>query len=451
MTPACAIASGCRSGLATSMASDRHARRRLLPLTLITLGSVLGFLAIFAVWANRQMLDTDNWTETSSELLQDDEVRAQLSNFLVDELYDNVDVQAELERAAPPRLEGLAGQAAGALRPLAVRGVDELLARPRAQAAWEQANRRAHQRLLQVVEDGGGPSVSTAGGNVTLNLTQLLTSISEQLGVGRRVVDQLPANAAQLTVLQSDELELAQDAVRYLKALAIALVVLSLGLLAVGVYLARGWRREALRACGLGLIAAGAAALIARSLAGGAVVGLAQTAAVEPALANTWSISTSLLVEAATATVVYGIVIVFAAWLAGPTAWATATRRGLAPFLQEPRFAYGGLGAIVLLLLAWGPTPALRKPLPALLLIALLVLGVEALRRKTHREFPHASRAAALSSLRGRLWAMGSGTGRPGTTDGRDQLSELERLAALHERGVLDDAEFESQKARVLA
>jgi len=433
------------------MASDRHARRRLLPLTLITLGSVLAFLAIFAVWANRQMLDTDNWTETSSELLQDDEVRAQLSNFLVDELYDNVDVQAELERAAPPRLEGLAGQAAGALRPLAVRGVDELLARPRAQAAWEQANRRAHKRLLQVVEDGGGASVSTAGGNVTLNLAQLLTSISEQLGVGRRVVDQLPANAAQLTVLKSDELELAQDAVRYLKALAIVLVVLSLGLLAVGVYLARGWRREALRACGLGLIAAGAAALIARSLAGGAVVGLAKTAAVEPALANTWSISTSLLVEAATATLMYGIVIVFAAWLAGPTAWATATRRGLAPFLREPRFAYGGLGVIVLLLLAWGPTPALRKPLPALFLIALLALGVEALRRQTRREFPQASRAAALSSMRGRLSAMGSGTGRPGTTNGRDQLSELERLAALHERGVLDDAEFESQKARVLA
>jgi hypothetical protein len=433
------------------MASDRHARRRLLPLTLITLGSVLAFLAIFAVWANRQMLDTDNWTETSSELLEDDEVRAQLSNFLVDELYANVDVQAELERAAPPRLEGLAGQAAGALRPLAIRGVDELLARPRAQAAWEQANRRAHKRLLQVVEDGGGASVSTAGGNVTLNLTQLLTSISEQLGVGRRVVEQLPANAAQLTVLKSDELELAQDAVRYLKAVAIVLVVLSLGLLAVGVYLARGWRREALRACGIGLIAAGAAALIARSLAGGAVVGLAQTAAVEPALANTWSISTSLLVEAATATLVYGIVIVLAAWLAGPTGWATATRRGLAPFLHEPRFAYGGLGAIVLLLLAWGPTPALRKPLPALLLIALLALGVEALRRKTHREFPHASRAAALNSLRGRLSAMGSGTGRPGTTNGRDQLSELERLAALHERGVLDDAEFESQKARVLA
>jgi hypothetical protein len=432
------------------MASDRPARRRVLPLTLITIGSVLAFLAIFALWANRQLLDTDNWTETSSDLLEDDEIRAQLSIFLVDQLYANVDVQAELQQAAPPALQPLAGPAAGALRNLAVRGTEELLARPRPQAAWEEANRRAHKRLLQIVEDGGGGPVSTGGGNVTLDLKQLLTQISTQLGVGGRVVDQLPEDAAQLTVLKSDELELAQDAVRFLKALAIILVVLALGLMALGVYLARGWRREALRACGIGLIVAGAAALVARSMAGGAVVGLAKTAAVEPALENTWSISTSLLVDAATATLLYGIVVVFAAWLAGPTAWATSTRRGLAPFLREPRFAYGGLAVVVLLLLAWGPTPAFRKPLLALILIALLALGVEALRRRTAREFPNASRDEAMRSLRGRWAAMRSRQDRPATTNGSERLSELERLGALHKSGVLDDAEFKAQKARVL-
>src|SRR5215208_7055565 len=435
------------------MASDRSARRRLLPLSLITVGSVLALLAIFAVWANRQLLDTDNWTETSSELLEHDEIRGQLAIFLVDELYANVDVPAELAEAFPPRLQPLARPAAGALQDLGVRGVDALLERPRAQALWEQANRRAHTRLLQVVEDGGGEAVSTGGGNVTLDLKALLEQTSERFGVGGRLADRLPEDAAQITLLKSEELELAQDGVRFLKALAIILVILSIGLLALGVYLARGWRREALRACGIGLIIAGAAALVARSLAGDAVVGLAKTASVEPALADTWSISTSLLVDAATATILYGIVVVFAAWLAGPTAWATATRRGLAPFLREPRFAYGGLGVIVLLLLAWGPTPATRKVLPALFLVALLGLAVHALRRQTAREFPHANREAALRSFRARLAAMRSGTPRPAVANGspgRERLSELERLAALHDSGALDDVEFEHQKALIL-
>ena len=451
MTPACAIARGGRSGLATRMASDRSARRRLLPLALITLASVLALLAIFALWANRQLLDTDNWTETSSDLLENDEIRGQLAIFLIDELYTNVDVPAELAEALPPRLQPLAGPAAGALQDLGVRAVDTLLERPRAQALWEQANRRAHTRLLQVVEDGGGEAVSTEDGTVTLDLKTLLEQTSERFGVGGRLADRLPEDAAGITLLQSDELELAQDGVRFLKALAIILLILSIGLLALGVYLARGWRREALRACGIGLIVAGAVALIARSLAGDAVVGLAKTAAVEPALADTWTISTSLLVEAATAALLYGIVIVFAAWLAGHTAWATATRRGLAPFLREPRFAYGGLGALVLLLLAWGPTPATRKVLPALLLVALLALAVEVLRRQTAREFPHASREAAVRGMRRRLAAMRSGERRPAATNGSERLSELERLAALHDSGALDDVEFEHEKSKVLA
>ena len=432
------------------MASDRSSRRRLLPLTLITVGSVLAVLAIFALWANRQLLDTDNWTETSSELLEDDEIRGQLSIYLIDQLYGNVDVQAELAQSLPPRLQPLAGPAAGALQNLGVRGVDALLERPRAQGLWEESNRRAHRRLLQVVEDDGGGAVSTGGGTVTLDLKTLLEQTSETFGVGGRLADRLPEDSAQLTVLKSDELELAQDGVRFLKALAIILVILALGLMALGAYLARGWRREALRACGIGLIIAGVAALVARSLAGGAVVGLAETAAVEPALEHTWSISTSLLVEAATATIMYGIVAVLAAWLAGPTAWATSTRRALAPFLREPRFAYGGLALIVLLLLAWGPTPAFRKPVLALLLIALLALGVEALRRQTAREFPNASRDEAMRRMGARWAAMRSRGDRPATTNGSERLSELERLAALHKSGVLDDAEFKSQKARFL-
>ena len=102
------------------MASDGPERRRALPLTVITIGSVLAFLAIFAIWANRQLLDTDNWTDTSTQLLEDDEIRGQLSIYLIDQLYENVDVQAELADTLPPRLQPLAGPAAGAFQDLGV-------------------------------------------------------------------------------------------------------------------------------------------------------------------------------------------------------------------------------------------------------------------------------------------------------------------------------------------
>jgi hypothetical protein len=447
--------------VASVASPESRVRRRRLPLALIAVASLLAFLAVFALWANRQLLDTENWTDTSSELLENDAIRAQLAVFLVDQLYANRDVRGRIEEALPPRLQPLAGPAAGGLQNLAVQATDGLLGRPRPQELWEEANRRAHTRFMDIIE-GGGEVVSTEGGEVTLDLKGLLGQTEERVGVGGRAQRKIPEDAAQITIMQADNLELAQDGVRFLRALAVLLVVAALGLFALAVYIARGWRREALRASGIGLLFAGAAALVARSLAGNAVVdALATTEAVRPAAEASWSISTSLLVEAATASIAYGLVIVGAAWLAGPTRWAVGARRALAPYLREPRYAYGALAVIVLIVLAWGPTPATRRIIPALILVGLLALGVEALRRQTAREFPDASRADAMRRMRERLGGMGSwargGTrtarapdGRPGEDVAVHRVEQLERLARLRETGVLDASEFEREKAQIL-
>jgi hypothetical protein len=371
-------------------------RRRRLPSVLTAVATLLAFLAIFALWANRQLLDNDGWTETSSALLENDAIRTQVSGFLVDELYANVDVEGQIGEALPPRAAPLAGPAAGGLRELAERGTDRLLRRPRVQARWEEANRRAHAAFIKVV-DGGGEVVSTGGGDVVLDLRELLAETQERVGVGGRAAGRLPAGAAQITVLRSDQLGLAQDLVHFFEALVAVLVLLTLGLYCLAVYLARGRRREALRACGVGLVVAGAGALVARALAGDALADeLATTEAVRPAVEAAWTISTSLLEEAAAATVGYGIAIVAAAWLAGPGSLAVAARRAMAPYLREPLVAYGGLAVVVLLVLASAPTPATRRVLPALFLIGLLAAGLEALRRQAAREAVSAGSGGAL-------------------------------------------------------
>jgi Short C-terminal domain len=434
-------------------------RHRKLSFALIAVASLMAFLAIFALWANRLLLNTDNWTDTSSELLENDAIRGQISIFLVDQLYENVDIKGPIEDALPPRAAPLAGPAAGALKDVAVRGTNALLDRPRPQELWEQANRRAHTRLMNVVE-GGGDVVSTEGGNVTLDLKELLGQTADRFGVGARAEARIPPDAAQITIMKSDNLELAQDLVRLLKASAIVLVLLVLILFTTAVSIASGWRRRALRAAGFGLLLAGAAALVARMLAGDAVVGaLATTESVRPAAEAAWSISTSLLVEAASATLLYGLVAIGSAWLAGPTSWATSARRTLAPYLREPRIAWGALAVIVLILLAWGPTPALRRPLPALVLVLLLALGVEALRRQTAREFPDASREESRARMRDRVagvgrWmrggpsahANGNGNGTLATA----RLEQLERLGRLRDSGVLSAAEFEREKTALM-
>jgi hypothetical protein len=459
--------------------------RRIVATLLVVLASLLAFVAIFAIWANRQLLNTDNWTRASSQLLADPVIRNQVGDYLVDQLYTNVDVESELRDALPTRLQPLAGPVAGGLRELVERQVKRALARPRAQRAWEDSNRQAHLLLLKVLE-GGGDNVSTQNGRVVLDLRNLLTEMQQRVGVGGRAAKVLPAGAAQLQIMRSDQLSTAQTIFRVVKPLPIFLVGLSLVLFGIALWVGRGWRRRAVRAYGYGFIAGGAAALAASSLLGNAIVdSLATTQAQVPAIENAWDIATDLLDQAAWATIGYGVFMVFGAWLAGPTSWAVALRRFLAPYLREPVIAYASLVVILAaVLLWWQPTPATRNPGTAIVLALLVGGGLEGLRRQVRREYPDADRTAAKERRRERVRGVftgareragagasavvrqavtvantastelrertgGNGHGDPRPAD--DRLAQLERLAKLRDAGMLDEAEFQAEKSRILA
>jgi hypothetical protein len=435
--------------------TGQSARRshRKAALALIVAASVLAFFAVFAVWVNRQALNTENFTDSSTKLLENEAIRAELSGYLADQLYANVDVAAELRRALPPRLAPLAGEIAGALQQVTPTAIDRLLLRPRVQILWKEANRRAHRRLIDVV-NGGGDAVSTQNGDVTLDLSAILAQAQQRFGFGGRLAGQLPPNAAQIVILRSNQLSFAQDSVNVLRALAIVLPAVAILMFALAIYLARGWRREALRATGFGLAFAGAAVLVARTLAGDAVVNaLATTEAVRPAVDAAWTIETSLLEQAAVATLAYGIVIFLAAWLGGPTRLAVSIRGGLAPYLREPQYAWGGFAVIVLLLLVWGPTPATRQPVTALILIGLLTLGFEMLRRHTAREHPNASLAEASQRWQERFSGLvrrDAPGGPSAPVQHGNRLEELERLTRLKDAGALDEVEFQREKELLL-
>jgi hypothetical protein len=422
-------------------------------MAMVAVATILAFLAINALWLNRQFLNTDNWTKTSSQLLQSKAVRTQISAFLVDQLYANVNVQGVIQQALPPQAKALAGPAAGGLRNLAGQGVDTLLQRPRVQLVWEQANRAAHQQLLAVL-NGGNHNVSTNGGTVTLNLGAVLSQVATNLGLGN-VAAKIPPNAAQITILRSDQLSTVQNLFQAFKDLVIVLLVLALGLFAGAVAVAKD-RRARLRAVGIGFVVAGIGALLARALLGQEVVdSLSSTAAVKPAVEDVWSTATSQLVIAATASIAYGVLLFVGAWLAGRTRPATATRRRLAPYLRNPRIADGVLFAVIVLVIAWGPLPATRNPLSMLVLAALLALGVEVLRRQVEREFPAATIEAASERRQDRVkrlrWpAAAQAPDADPAPPSEGRFARLEQLGKLRDDGVLDDDEFTREKELVL-
>jgi hypothetical protein len=366
---------------------------------LLVLATLLTVVGIFSAWINRQALNTDNWVNTSTKLLQNEDIQEQLAIYLSDQLIANVNLEEELRKALPPKLAPLAAPAAGALEQLAPQAAEKALERPKVQELWASANRAAHEALLKVI-DGGGPAVSTSGGEVTLNLGTLLGQISEKLGVGGKIAEKLPPEAGQITVLKSSQLSTVQNIAKLIRRLPIVLGLLMILLYGSAIYFAGPRRREALRSVGICLFIAGVVTLVLRGFVGNEVVdALAKSESVKPAAEAVWSIGTSLLVTVATSVIAFGILLFAAAWLVGPTRFAARLRREAAPYVEEHRGgAYTVAGLVFLALIAWAPIHAFSTALGIVLFAVLFALGTELICRQIIRE--SSERAAAETAGR---------------------------------------------------
>jgi hypothetical protein len=460
-------------------------RRRTVN-ALIVLASVLAFLSIFAIWIERQALNTDDWVNTSSRLLQNSTIRGALANYLVDQLYENVDVEEELKERLPGDTKELAGPIAGAARQFAGTGAEKVLETSVMQEGWEDANRVAHEQLLAVLENKK-EAVSTANGNVELNVASLITKLADQIGIGKNVAEQLPEDAGHITILHSNELQTAQNVAVAIKGLALVLSLLTFLVLGLAIYLAREGRWVTVLFSGVGLIAAGFAVIVARHIVGGVVIDqLVKTESVKPAGEAAWSIGTSLMTSIATTVIVVGVLFAVAGWLASPTSPARATRKVVAPALEGyVAWVYTGLAIIVGIYFISAPSQNLRSFLTTLVLAGMAAFGIHELRKQATEEFPDARFGDAFGSTRDKVVAAVKGANlgeraaklrlpevrRPpapgesleeaptteaptetlaaGGEEGR--LERLERLGTLREKGILTDEEFASEKARILA
>jgi hypothetical protein len=364
--------------------------RRWVPWVLVVLAAVIALVSALNIWVKRQALSTDNWTDASSRLLENSDIRNAIAVYSVDQLYQKVDVGQALEERLPPATKSLGAPLAAALQPALIRTASGVLGRPRVQQLWENANRRAHTLFMALLNGKHGVLEST-NGNVVLNLRPIIDQVAEETGFGKRLEERLPPDAGQLVVMKGNQLETARKAVKAVRVMSYFLSFLVLALYAAAVYIARGRRRRVLMGAGVSLLVVGLLVLVARRLAGNYLVD-ALTSSNNPdskdPVSAAWAIGTELLRNVGINIVVYSVVVIFAAWVAGPSRAAVAVRRWSAPTMRDrPVIVYGLLAIVLLIILISGPTDGQRL-YPLLVLFALACVGLEVLRRQTQREFP---------------------------------------------------------------
>ncbi len=382
--------------------ADEHAKaprwRRIVGALLVVVGCLLVPLSLSAVWVRNTLLDTDQYVETVGPLADNADVQHAIANRVTDALFANADVEAKVADALPPRAEFLAGPVSDGVRTAINAATLRLAESDRFETLWENANRRAHGAVVNILT-GGGDRVSTDNGTVTINTAQIVEKVKERLDArGITIFDdvEVPADKEQLVILQSDDVEQVQGLVDLLQTVAWVLPFVALACFAAAIGLSRNRRRTIQRGA-LGVAFAVAVQLVLLKTGRNLYLDAVTTKKSTPGAAGAiWDQLTTFLRTSGITVVVVALVIAFVAWVLGPSNAAAHLRNGwnrmlrsgaeagsgaepspLASFVARSKSWLRGLGvalAFVVLIIWNHPTALTVLGIGLLLLVYLAIL-----------------------------------------------------------------------------
>jgi hypothetical protein len=278
---------------------------------LLILAALTGALAIGSIWANQQLLSTGSWVSVSGRMLESKDVRHRVAEFLGEELTSHT--AAQLDAAGE---EGVAEVVVPRLRAEQTRLAERVMRTKQFRAIWLHANRAGHRSLLRVLDEEGNAAEE---GAVVVNLTPALRQLADvleeeglagELGISS-LAGLVEPGAARIKVLEAKELKRAQDVVRVIRHLTAPAVIVTLALYALAIFLGRRRLSRSFLGVGLALAATGALALLARTLAGHAIVDqLVSGDADREAGEAAWRIATPKIADLAGVAIGLGAVIV---------------------------------------------------------------------------------------------------------------------------------------------
>jgi hypothetical protein len=371
--------------LTTEAKHADRSRTRIVGARILTVVAVLlALVGALAFYVEYTALDEDGFEEISREMIENDEIRTQVANTAVDQLFANVDVEAAIAERLPAEQQGLAPVLAGLARSGADRAAATVLERPRVQTVWVETTSATQRQLVRLLDDDT-EFVQAEGDTVVLDLRPLMIELGEQVVVIGRLAERLPESAGRIAIIEESQLETAQTLTRILRAVSSWMWLVALAVAALAIWLARGRRRLELRALAIGLLVVGLLLLAVRRVAGNYLVDRLADDTVEPAARDAWSILTQTLADRAWVGITLGLVTLAGVWFVGETRRAAQARRAAAPVLENRVTTYG-IAAVALLVLALVAPLFARGWLMSLVLIGLAVAGIEVVRSFVRQE-----------------------------------------------------------------
>jgi len=223
----------------------RRRGRTIASWVLIVLACLLAILSVVVVYARNELLNTDTFVATVAPLAKDPNVQKTVATKVSDNLVARTDVEKKVKNALPARAGFLVDPITGAVHTATYQITLKLVQSAQFQHLWEQALRRSHAQLDNLLLGKKVGAFQSTKGQVTVDLTQIESAAKQKLSAhGLTVFNKVPNYAgAPFVLFQSSQLAKLQGWIKFLNHLALVLPIVSILMFAGAVLLARDRRR----------------------------------------------------------------------------------------------------------------------------------------------------------------------------------------------------------------
>jgi hypothetical protein len=316
---------------------------------LIVVGCLLAPVSVLAVWVASEVSNTDRYVATMEPLVHNPAIQNALTDKIITEITTRLKATSYADQAAAalssrglPRagalLKSVAPSIASGAAGFVHSQVHKIVTGPRFAQAWVRVNTVVHQELVKALSGQGPSSVSVKNGQVVVGLGPFIDVVKQDLVKrGFALAGKIPAINPTLTLFSAKYLVKAQSAYRLINNLKIVLPVLTVLLLALGVFAARG-RRRALIGAGLGLAASMLVPAVGLSIFRGIYLGSVPSSVLPAdAAAALFDTLVAFIKEGLRTVLVAGLVIAAGAFLTGPSVTAVWIRGAFTRGLDRVR------------------------------------------------------------------------------------------------------------------
>ncbi len=219
--------------------------RTIASWVLIVLACIMAVLSVVVVYARNELLNTDTFVSTVAPLAKDKAIQTTVATKVSENLVARTDIQQRVQNALPEKAGFLADPITGAVQTATYQITLKLVQSPRFQTLWEQALRRSHAQVDNLLLGNKVGALQSTNGQVTVDLSQIESAAKQQLSAhGLSVFNKLPKyTGAPFVLFQSDQLAKLQRWVKFLNHLALVLPIVSILMFAGAVLVARDRRR----------------------------------------------------------------------------------------------------------------------------------------------------------------------------------------------------------------